>query len=158
MAFCKIADILYDAVPLRLLRDMLIRGHMERCPHCQTRLIGPEEAKGLLVASDRVGDDEVLWRRISAEAGRVVAAPVPKQGRAVIVWRWAAAAAMAAVVAVTGFWLLRQIERPGFNMAAAAPVNRFQIDYVNVGGAPAQTFVYQPQGTDTVFVWATRNP
>jgi hypothetical protein len=64
----------------------------------------------------------------------------------------------AAVVAVTGFWLLRQVERPGFRPGDVGPADRFQIDYVNVGGAPAQTFVYQPQGTDTVFIWATKNP
>jgi hypothetical protein len=66
--------------------------------------------------------------------------------------------AAAAVVAVTGFWLLRQVERPGFGPGVVGPADRFQIDYVNVGGAPAQTFVYQPQGTDTVFIWAQRNP
>ena len=65
---------------------------------------------------------------------------------------------MAAVVALTGFWLLREIDRPGFRADVGAPADRFQIDYVNVGGAPAQTFIYQPQGTDTVFVWASRTP
>jgi hypothetical protein len=65
---------------------------------------------------------------------------------------------MAAVVALTGFWLLREIDRPGFNAGAVPAADRFEIDYVNVGGAPAQPFVYQPQGTDTVFVWASRTP
>jgi hypothetical protein len=73
-------------------------------------------------------------------------------------WRWAAAVSTAAVVVVTGFWLLREVEKPGVGPGYAGPADRFQIDYVNVGGAPAQTFVYQPQGTDTVFVWATKNP
>jgi hypothetical protein len=65
---------------------------------------------------------------------------------------------MAAVVALTGFWLLREVDRPDFEAGVNPPADRFQIDYVNVGGAPARTFVYQPQGTDTVFVWASRNP
>jgi len=73
-------------------------------------------------------------------------------------WRWATAAATAAVVAVTGFWLLREIDRPGFGPGLVGAADRFQIDYVNVGGAPAQAFVFQPQGTDTVFVWAIKNP
>jgi hypothetical protein len=59
---------------------------------------------------------------------------------------------------VTGFWLLREIGRQGFDPGLVGAAGRFQIDYVNVGGAPAQTFVYQPQGTDTVFVWAIKNP
>jgi hypothetical protein len=158
MDFCKTVDRLYAALPLRPLRDWLIRGHVEKCPRCQARLLSREEAKGLLVVPTQVGDSNALWRRISGEDGRVAALPEMRPSRGSLAWRWAAAAAMVAVVVVTGFWLLREIERPGFDSQAIAPADRFQIDYVNVGGAPAQTFVYQPQGTDTVFVWASRNP
>ncbi len=158
MDFCKTVDRLYAAIPLRPLRDWIIRAHVEECPRCQARLLSREEAKSLLVGSAQFEDTDALWRRISAEAGRVPALPEMRPSRGSRVWRWAAAAAMAAVVAVTGFWLLREIEKPGFDAQAIASADRFQIDYVNVGGAPAQTFVYQPRGTDTVFVWASRNP
>jgi len=158
MDFCKTVELAYAVLPLRPFRDWLIRAHMERCPRCQARLLSREEAKSLLVGPDQVDGAEALWRRISGEAGRVAAVPEPAPGRGALVWRWAAAAAMAAVVAVTGFWLLREIGRPGFDPRAVAPAERFQIDYVNVGGTPAQTFVYQPQGTDTVFIWASRTP
>mgnify|MGYP001079677661 FL=1 len=158
MDFCRIADRLYAAVPLRPFRDWLIRAHMERCPACQERLLSREEARGLLVSKEALGAPGDLWRRIAAgEASRTAAAEA-RPARGVPAWRWASAAAMAAVVALTGFWLLRQTGRPGFELAAVAPTDRFEIAYVNVGGAPAQTFVYQPQGTDTVLVWATRNP
>lgn len=158
MDFCKTVDRLYAALLLRPLRDWLIRGHVEKCPRCQARLLSREEAKGLLVGPAQVGNSDSLWRRISGEVGRVAALPEMRPSRGSLVWHWAAVAAMVAVVVVTGFWLLREIERPGFDAQAIAPAGRFQIDYVNVGGAPAQTFVYQPQGTDTVFVWASRNP
>jgi len=131
---------------------------MERCPGCQARLVGPEEARDLLVRPGRLGDPEALWRRISVETERAAAAPEPAPARAGLAWRLAAGVAMAAVVALTGFWLLREVERPGFDAMAVAPADRFEIDYVNVGGEPAQTFVYQPQGTDTVFIWATKTP
>jgi hypothetical protein len=159
MDFCRTAEFLYDALPLRPVRAWLIRGHMERCPRCQARLVGPEEARGLLVRPGRLGDPEALWRRISAEAARTAcAAPEQAPTRAGLAWRLAAGVATAAVVAVAGFWLLREVERPGFDALAVASADRFEIDYVNVGGEPAQTFVYQPQGTDTVFIWATRTP
>jgi len=131
---------------------------MDRCPRCQARLLSREEAKGLLVAPGTVGNADALWQRILSRAGGLAPVPEPATARAGLVWRWAAAAGMAAVVAVTGFWLLREIERPGFDAGAIAPAGRFQIDYVNVDGAPAQTFVFQPQGTDTVFVWASKTP
>ncbi len=158
MDFCRTAEFLYDALPLRSVRAWLIRGHMERCPRCQARLVGPEEARGLLVRPARLGDTEALWRRLSAETARAVVAPEPAPASAGLAWRLAAGVATAAVVTLAGFWLLREVERPGFDALAVAPADRFEIDYVNVGGEPAQTFVFQPQGTDTVFVWASRTP
>jgi hypothetical protein len=158
MAFCKMVDVIYAALPLRLLRAFLIRSHMESCPRCQARLLSRAEAGKLFVASDRVGMSEALWERISSQAGRGTLVPEVLPAPAGAGWRWATAAATAAVVAVTGFWLLREVEKPGFGPGFVGAADRFQIDYVNVGGAPAQTFVYQPQGTDTVFVWATKNP
>lgn len=151
--FCRTADLLYAALPLRPFRDWLIRSHMEGCPRCQTRLLSREEARGLLVAPDRSGDPRALWPRIAAERERSRRVPGTPPVAAGAAWQLAAVAALALVIAVTGFWVLREIDAP----AAAAP-GRFEISYVNVGGAPAQTFVYQPQGSDTVFVWAQRTP
>jgi len=158
MDFCKTVDRLYAALPLRPFRDWLIRVHMDRCPRCQARLLSRDEAKSLLVGPDQAGNPEAIWRRISYEAGKVASVPETRPGRGSLSWRWASIAVMAAAVALTGFWLLRELGRPGFEANAVPPGDRFQIDYVNVGGAPAQTFVYQPRGTDTVFVWASRNP
>jgi len=158
MAFCKMVDVVYTALPIRPLRAFLIRSHMESCPRCQARLLSRAEAGKLFVASDQVGNTEGLWRRITSRAERATLAPEAPPNPAGAGWRWAVAVGTAAVVVVTGFWLLRQIERPGFRPGDVGPADRFQIDYVNVGGAPAQTYVYQPQGTDTVFVWATKNP
>lgn len=158
MAFCKTIDFIYAALPLRPIRNFLIRSHMERCPRCQSRLLSRAEAGRLLVSSDRVGMPEALWERISSQAGRGMPVPEEPPAPAGVGWRWAAAAGTATVVVVTGFWLLREVEKPGVGPGYVGPADRFQIDYVNVGGAPAQTFVFQPQGTDTVFVWATKNP
>jgi hypothetical protein len=65
---------------------------------------------------------------------------------------------MALVVALAGLWLMRESAGPGSEAGAGAPPERFEIAYVRIGGQPAQTFVYQPQGTDTVFVWAQKTP
>jgi hypothetical protein len=158
MDFCKTVERLYAALPLRPFRDWLIRIHMDRCPRCQERLLSREEARSLLVRPDQTGEAAALWRRISEEAGRLAPAPKAKGGGGRLAWQWAAVAAMAAVIALTGFWLLRETGGPGFDARAIAPADRFEIAYVKVGGEPAQTFVYHPQGTDTVFVWAQKTP
>jgi hypothetical protein len=157
MAFCRAVEFLYEMLPLRLLRDWFIRTHMERCPHCQARLLSREEAKGLLVAPDGLGDTEALWRQISSESGRL-AVQVETAPAGGVKWRWAPVAASVAILIVAGFWLLREVESPDLNLRAAGPADRFEIEYIHVGGAPARTFVYQPQGTDTVLVWAQRTP
>jgi hypothetical protein len=151
-------DYIYAALPLRPLRAFLIRSHMDSCPRCQSRLLSRAEAGRLFVSPGDVGMPAGLWGRISSQAECATAVPEAPPVPAGAGWRWATAAATAAVVAVTGFWLLREINRPGFGPGLVGAADRFQIDYVNVGGAPAQTFVYQPQGTDTVFVWAIKNP
>jgi hypothetical protein len=158
MAFCRMVDFIYAALPLRPLRAFLIRSHMDSCPRCQSRLLSRAEAGRLFVSSDRVGIPADFWGRISSQVERTNLVQEASSNQAGAGWRWATAAATAAVVAVTGFWLLREIDRPGFGPGLVGAADRFQIDYVNVGGAPAQTFVYQPQGTDTVFVWAIKNP
>ena len=158
MAFCRMVDVLYAAVPLGWLRGFLIRGHMDACPACQARLASRAEVKRLFVAPEEVGTNGELWERVSARALAAAGAAKREPAPAGALWHWAAAAAAAAVIAVTGFWLLREVQRPGFNAAAVRPADRFEIAYVNVEGAPAQTFVYQPQGSDTVFVWAARIP
>lgn len=158
MDFCRTAELVYEALPFRPLRGWLIRAHMDRCPRCQARLASLDEARGLLVAPDRLGDAEALWRRIARDAGRLPGrageAPAAATWRA----RWASAAALAVLVAATGFWLLRETGGPGPASGAADRPDRFEIAYVHVGGAPAQTFVYQPQGSDIVFVWAQKTP
>lgn len=158
MAFCKIVDFLYAALPLRPLRAYLIRSHMESCPRCQSRLLSRAEAGRLFVSSDRVGMPADLSGWIFARTESGMAVPERQPVPSTAAWRWAAAAATALVVAVTGFWLLREIGRPGFGPGFVGAADRFQINYVNVGGAPAQTFIFQPQGSDTVFVWAMKNP
>ena len=157
MDFCNTVDLFYRAVPVARFRDWLIRSHIERCPRCQARLLSRDEALNLLVRPSDVGGVDRLWTAIVRQVRRAPAVPRPIMGRGSYVWRWAAALAVVLAVALSGFWLLREIER-SVPRDLTASVQRFEIDYVNVGGAPARTFVYQPQGTDTVFVWAAKTP
>jgi hypothetical protein len=156
MAFCKIVDFLYSAVPSRIVRDLLIRAHMEKCACCQARLVSRPEAGALFVRPEDVGEPGELWKKAEARAGRAVT--VPGRKGPWFHWEWAAGAATLLVAAAAGFWLLRGVESGGVRTDFARPSDRFEINYVNVGGAPAQTFVYQAQGSDTVFVWVGKTP
>jgi hypothetical protein len=70
-------------------------------------------------------------------------------------WRWAAAAAGIILVLLAGYSIWTTYN-PEPVRVASAPL-RFELDYVRVGGQPANAFVYQPQGSDMVIVWAGKN-
>lgn len=158
MASCRTVEFLYKLVPSRTVRGYLIRKHMETCEHCRARLLSREEARSLFVGTGNIGSLDGLWDRIADQAAVRPVEPVRVNAERAPGLRWATAAAMALVVAVTGFWLLDHIERSGPGAGYAAADDGFRLEYVNVGGAPAQTFVFQPLGSDTVFVWAQRAP
>lgn len=158
MASCRTVEFLYRAIPLRVFRDLLIRNHMEGCERCRARLVSPEVARSLFVGTGNIGSLDGLWNRIADQADVRPAARVRVNAERAPGLRWATAVAMALVVAVTGFWLLDHIERSGPGGPLAPAEEGFRLDYVKVGGAPAQAFVFQPLGSDTVFVWAQRAP
>jgi hypothetical protein len=156
MVSCKIVDILYGAVPSRVFRNFLIRTHVERCGRCQARLVSRSEAGALFVKSGDVRAVEELWRRIEPRTGPGTA--VPEKTPAGLRWGWAAGAATLLLAAAASFWLLRGVQTQAVRADYARPADRFEINYVNVGGAPAQAFIYQPQGSDMIIVWAGKNP
>jgi len=158
MASCRTVEFLYRAVPLRAFRDHLIRTHMEECPRCRAGLASLEEARGLFVRVEDAGSVDGLWERIADQAVRRAPAPDRPVAGVAPGLRWATAAAMALVIAVTGFWFLDQVQKAGPEAGSVAGDANFRLEYVNIGGAPAQTFVFQPNGSDTVFVWAQRVP
>jgi hypothetical protein len=156
MALCKIVNALYSIIPFRFFRDFLIRTHMERCGDCQARLVSRREAAALFIKPEDVGTVGDWWRKIDRRAGRETA--VPEKGPSGLRWEWAAGAATFLVLAAAGFWLLRNVQTASVRADLVRPADRFEISYINVGGAPAQTFIFRPQGSDTIFVWAGKNP
>ncbi len=162
MASCKLVNFLYDAIPVRIVRDYLLRSHIEGCARCQAALLSRDEAKALFVSPADAGGTEEIWRRLSQAGervtGRAEEAAVPRGPRSMR-WQWAAGAAATIALAAVSFWLLENIQGPGTGSPGAAPArDGFEIKYVNIGGEPAQTFIYQPQGSETIFVWASKTP
>jgi hypothetical protein len=156
MVSCKIVNVLYGAVPSRLFRNFLIRTHVERCGRCQARLVSRTEAEALFVKSGDVGAVEQLWRRIERRTGPGTA--VPEKTPAGLCWEWAAGAATLLLAAAASLWLLRGVQTVAVRTDDARPAGRFEINYINVDGAPAQAYIYQPQGSDMIIVWAGKNP
>jgi len=156
MVSCKIVNALYAAVPSRLFRDFLIRAHLEKCAGCQARLVSRHEAEALFIKPEQVGAAGDLWQKIDLRAGRETVAP--RKRPAGLRWEWAAGAATFLVLAAASLWLLRDVQTVAVRADYARPADRFEINYINVGGAPAQAYIYQPAGSDMIIVWAGKNP
>ena len=156
MSLCKMVELFYALVPLKPWRGLLIRRHIEKCPSCLAVLASREAVGSLLVQERGVNIGRTLWAEVeSALRGdwggkrvkdRAVQLPVMRR------WGWAVAAAFL-VVLFTGFLLLKDFRPEGVSSAAAVPA-RFELEYVRVGGQPANTVVYQPQDSDMIIVWA----
>ena len=155
MRSCLLIDFL-SGFPGGLL-DAVVAAHCEKCQSCRARLAGREEARGLLTGEGAAALSESLRERIvraavGAAGGAAQAAPRPAV-RPAGLRAWALTVAAAVVIISAGLWLWRQAG-PG----TPAPAERFEIDRVKVRGGAATAYIYQPRGSDTIFVWAEKNP
>jgi len=153
-------EVFYGLIPWKPWQGLLIRLHIEKCPRCQAGLASREAVGSLLVQERGVDIGRPLWTGVESalredsdkERTKGWAAQQPVMRR----WGWAAAAVFLLVL-ITGFLLLKDF-RPEEAASAAAVPARFELEYVRVGGRPANAVVYQPQGSDMIIVWAGKSP
>ena len=153
---CKVIDFLIKAFPLKVWQDFLIHNHIQKCPVCQTQLASVEEIGPFLIQEDEIGSTERLGfaikARLSEKRGekRIVHRPRPRMR-----WAWPAVIAALIAAAVLGVWLYTVLT-PGKGPGDEGLVERFQINYIRVENKPAHAFVYWPQGTEMIIVWAEK--
>jgi len=152
-------EFFYALVPLKPWRGYLLRRHIEDCPRCLAGLASREEAGSLLVQERAVDFGGSLWTKVEAALLEGSSAEVTKNQVVhpadVRRWGWAVATAFLGVLLISFFFL--HGFRPERVSADAVPA-RFELEYVRVGGQPADAVVYQPQGSDMIIVWAGKSP
>jgi hypothetical protein len=159
MSVCRIVNLAYALVPLSAWRGFLIRRHVEKCARCQAVLAGRAESRALLASADGQKDGEHLWLKIRGQLGRGTASSSPfrRQADPRRAWKWALGlAALLAAVAVN-FWVLRGVRSVEISAPALSPPDRFDLKYVRIEGENANAFVYQPQNSDMILVWAGKD-
>jgi hypothetical protein len=158
MPHCKTVEFLYAIVPLKLWRGFLIRRHMEKCPGCLASLTSREEAGTLLVLEDGGAVGRSLWAGVEAaiagdygtEKSKAGIFQPPPMRR----WGWAVATAFLGVLLIS-FVLLKDFQPD--RVSPDAVQARFELNYVRVGGQPANAVIYQPRGSDMIIIWAEKN-
>ena len=159
MLRCNTVEFLYDTLPISAWRAFLIRRHIDACAECQKKLLSLEESKSLLVGSMNTDECSGLKLRLRGRTANIAADRVPAgHGQSVKFLRWAPGAAMLFVLAVTGFWLLLDRGKEIPISEGTRPTDRFELDYIRVGGQPAGAYIYQPQGAEIIIVWAEKAP
>jgi hypothetical protein len=129
---------------------------MEGCERCQARLVSRSEAEALFVKPGDVVASRDLWPEIERRTGQESGGPRKKPTGPG--WEWAAGAAVVLFMAAASLWLLRGIRNETVRVGDARPADRFEINYINVGGVPAQAYIYRPNGSDMIIVWAEKIP
>lgn len=155
MLRCKTVTFLFDVLPIGAWRAFLIRRHIDVCLSCQKKILNLEESRSLLVGSLDPDEWAGLKRRLRDQSANDPGDRAPaKHGNPAKFLKWAPSAAMVLVLAATGFWLLQDGRKSVQITDRIRPPDRFELDYIRVGGRPAGAYIYQPQGAEIIIVWA----
>jgi hypothetical protein len=136
---------------LKIGQDFLLRKHIQNCPACQGNLASLEETKSLLIQEGEVGDLEDLWPKIKV---RLSEEKRKKEGLRLPRWGWAVGAAGLVAVVIIGLWLFWSAH---LGKPSEEPGRAFQIKYIRVHNQPARTYLFQPQDSNMIIIWAEEN-
>jgi len=152
MLRCRITAFLVSALPIRPLQGLMIRVHADRCPNCRDGLAGRDEVRRLLVQQREGGEPSLLWAALEPRlSGRAAARSLP-------FWRrHPLASSAASALAVLAALIL--VFKPSFRAAKTADLsilNVFQIRSISIDDQPADAYLFCPQDSDMIIVWAEK--
>lgn len=153
MLRCKIVHFLFSLFPLKIWQNFLIGFHVEKCEACRRELAGQDEIKALLYQESDVEDFREIWpdvkEKIVVSVGKRKALFSTRLNRAV-----ATGSLMILILAGALFY---SVHIRGGGSAEQSPGNNFRINSIRVGDEPATPFLYQPQDSDMIIVWAEKS-
>ncbi len=155
MSVCKAVNFLYDLLPLKIWRGFLIRGHVDGCPACEKRLAAREEVKALLVQAEDMEGLGGLWPETRLKLESACVQKQPRKPLVGLTWRWAIGLTGLMIAVFTCLWLYLGYEPDRIQQGDEAG-RRFQIQYLRVGDEPALSFVFQPQNSNIIIIWAEK--
>jgi hypothetical protein len=153
MLRCKIIQFLSTVIPLKVWQDFLLHSHVDRCETCRSKLATREEVKSVLYQESDVEDFREIWPAV--EAG-INIKKAEKKGFFPIGLKWALPAALLALLIVAGIVFTPILQRNG-GSGEQNQGAKFQINSIRVGNEPATPFLYQPQDSDMIIIWAEKS-
>ena len=151
MIRCKVNNLLFRLFPVRSFQGFLIKKHFDHCTECQKTVAKKEEAHLFLVGEEKAGEMVRLWPGINERLGE----DKPAKARTVFFprWRWALSAVALAVIMLTGLWYVNITNQTDLAVQMGGDMP-FEINYIKIEEKPAGAFVYEPQDSEMIIVWA----
>jgi hypothetical protein len=145
-------NFFFSILPLKIWQDFLLRKHIQNCPACQENLASLEETKSVLIQEGEVEGHEGLWPKVKVqltkEKGKERLSRQPH-------WGWAVGTACALIVALLSIWFYQLI--PPGKAPEQDITSPFQIKYIRIYDEPARTYLFQPQDSNMIIVWAEKD-
>ena len=148
---CRMVNFFFSIIPLKIGQDFLLQKHIQNCPSCQENLASLEETKSLLIQEGEVGDLEGLWPKVKVQLTKEERKEkfyrLPR-------WGWAVGAAGLLLAVILGAWLFWPVHLGKPSEELDRP---FQIKYIRVHDKPARAYLFQPQDSNMIIIWAEEN-
>lgn len=153
MSRCKIFGYAFSLVQLKKWQGFLIRHHMEKCLECQKKLVNLEEVQGITFQESQVVETESLWDGFEAKLGEEKRKEQHVYSPRL---RWAYGMAVFVVLVAVIIWVFKI---PQFRKAKIEERlnGHFRINYLRIENKPVQAYLFQPQDSYMIFVWAQKN-
>lgn len=140
---CRLYEWLFVLIPVRTIRERLLRSHIEECGRCRERL-EPEADLGAVAAlPDWIQAENKLWPAIRERIELRPQAPAPRQPRP-----WAIPAAVAGLILLAAFGL--RVFGPADGRQGSSQVTIVRAESY---GRRASTYIYQTGVA--AYVWIT---
>jgi hypothetical protein len=116
-------------------------------------LISREIVQGITIQESQCGDTDTLWDGFEKKVREVKS---NKQNVFSPRWSLAYGIALVLVLSAATIWFVLS---PQFRKTQIEEnLNRhFQINYITIENAPAQAYIFQPQDSHMIIVWAQKN-
>jgi hypothetical protein len=148
MGKCRLYEILFSIFPLKSWQDFIIRHHFDVCPSCQKRPALVEEVRSALLSEEEMQNRKDFWPEFAQafeESKKKLVRPPH--------WRliYGTVALTAVIIAGAWFVFVTKPER------VSDLHDRFKINYIRIEDKPARAYLFQPQDSNMIFVWAEKN-
>ncbi|MCR4395557.1 MAG: hypothetical protein NUW07_02340 [Candidatus Saccharicenans sp.] len=158
---CLLVDLSWRLIPVAGFRSWLLRKHLDRCPACQNRLVGREEARRLISQVKASWPTGVIARAEAAvgreEKGSDRSSVLGGQSWWVRVYAGLVAMTIIILMAAFGWYLGRQRNSlrslPGNETIETKIVSKVSLRYVRAKGQPATTYIFRTDDPEMVIIW-----